>query len=172
MPEENLLINRVAQSGLITIDLEHFLPKAGQIQEFDLKPYLVQETVLMEKPFRQALKEIDWQQYTGQLVTVTCSVDTIIPKWAYMLVATYLQPVAANIYFGTLIEVENRILFQHIEQMNTADYQDARVIVKGCGKRDIPAEAYMNITEKLLPVVKSLMYGEPCSTVPVYKSKS
>lgn len=170
MTQESPIVNRVAQSGLITLDLADLLPAEALVQ-FDLKPLLVQETVLMEKPFRESLKQIDWSAYAGKVVAVDCSVDTLIPKWAYMLVSSYLSEHAKAIYCSTVIEAENSMLLQNIQQLDLAHYQDARVVIKGCGQRDIPAEAYLAITQKLQPVVKSLMYGEPCSTVPVYKSK-
>lgn len=166
--EQAPLVNRVAASGLITLDLAQYLPKE-KILVFDLKDHLVQGQILMEKPFRAALKELDWTVYTNAPVAVTCSADAIIPKWAYMLVATYLQQQNSRVYYGTVTEVENTLLLTVIEQLDADAYNDARVVVKGCGERDIPAEAYLAISNKLLPVVKSLMYGEPCSTVPVYK---
>lgn len=166
--EQAPLVNRVATSGLVTLDLETLLPKQP-VMLFDIKDHLVQGQILMEKPFREALKSIQWQQYANQPVTVTCSADAIIPKWAYMLVATYLQDITTQIYFGTVAQAEDAILLHNIDALDTNAYLDARVVVKGCGKRDVPAEAYMAISRRLLPVVQSLMYGEPCSTVPVYK---
>lgn len=167
--QETPLINKVAESGLLTLDLADLLPGQGAVVELDIKPWLVQGLVLMEKPFREALKQQNWQPYAGQIVGVYCSADALIPKWAYMLVATYLQPVAAQVLFGNKLAVENNLLLKAIENIDTQTYVDARVVVKGCGERDIAAEAYLAISAKLLPVVKSLMYGEPCSTVPVYK---
>ncbi|CAN5245269.1 DUF2480 family protein [soil metagenome] len=169
--QETPLINRIAESGLLTLDLADYLPKQP-ITELDIKPFLVQGLVLMEKPFREALKHTDWQVYKGQIVAVHCSIDALIPKWAFMLLASYLQPVAANVAFGTKGEVENQLLLNSLENIDTDSYVNARVVIKGCGDRDIPAEAYMKISAVLMPVVKSLMYGEPCSTVPVYKRTS
>lgn len=166
--EEAPLVNRVAQSGLITLDLADMLPQEPVVL-FDLKPYLVQETVLMEKPFRQALKEVDWNQYQDKIVAVHCSADALIPKWAYMLVASYLGPVCKQMHFGSVEVAENKILLQKIAALDKTEYIDQRVVIKGCGDRDIPGEVYLAISAELLPVVKSLMYGEPCSTVPVYK---
>lgn len=169
--QETPLINRVAESGLVTLDLADLLPHYG-IVELDIKPFLVQGLVLMEKPFREALKQLDWQPYHQQTVAVHCSTDALIPKWAYMLVASYLQPIAHQVMFGNIPTIENALLLKAIENIDTTNYVDARVVIKGCGERDIPAEAYLAISAKLLPVVKSLMYGEPCSTVPIYKRTS
>ncbi len=169
--QETPLINRIADSGLLTLDLADLLPRA-EIVELDIKPFLVQGLVLMEKPFREALKQTDWQPYSQKIVAVHCSGDALIPKWAYMLLASYLQPVAGKVKFGTKEAVENALLSEAIENIDTQNYVGARVVVKGCGERDIPAEAYLAISAKLLPVVKSLMYGEPCSTVPIYKRTS
>lgn len=169
---DTILVNRVDQSGLITLDLADLLPDESKIASFDLKDHLVQGMVLMEKPFRSALKETDWTQYEGLNVAVFCSADALVPKWAYMLIATYLAPVAQKVYFGDKEAVSEQLLLKNVHNLDTNNYVDARVVVKGCGDRDIPSCAYMAISEKLLPVVKSMMYGEPCSTVPVYKKRS
>lgn len=166
--QEEVLINRVAESGLLTLDLAEYLPMEPVV-EFDIKPYLVQGLVLMEKPFREALKQQDWSAYQDKWMAVFCSTDALIPKWAFMLLASYLQPVAKQVVFGDKTAAENQYLLAALENINTQDYVDARVVVKGCGQRDIPAEAYLRVSTLLLPVVKSLMYGEPCSTVPIYK---
>lgn len=168
MMQETPLQNKVAESGLTTLDLADLLPIQAII-ELDIKPLLVQGMVLMEKPYREALKQTNWSQYQGQTVAVHCSADALIPKWAYMLLASYLQPVAEMVLFGNKTEVENQLLLKAIENIDTLPYVGARVVVKGCGQRDIPAEAYLRISAVLLPVVKGLMYGEPCSTVPIYK---
>lgn len=163
--------NKVAESGIITLDLAKYLPKEGDIAVFDLKPFLFREMILKEKDYREALLTHDWEQYTGKQVALFCSVDAIIPVWAYMLATTYLKSNAAFIYFGTLEELKRYILLQQIENINTEEYNDKRVVIKGCGEISIPDAAYIAITSKLKPVVKSLMYGEPCSTVPLYKKK-
>ena len=167
--EDAILVNRIEQSGLITLDLADLLPPEEQIVNFDLKDHLVQGMVLMEKPFRAALKDTDWSTYAGKLVSVHCSADALVPKWAFMLVASYLSPVAQKVYFGDKAAVSEQILLENIHNLNSTTYVDARVVVKGCGDKDIPACAYMAITQKLLPIAKSIMYGEPCSTVPVFK---
>jgi hypothetical protein len=168
MAETATLINRVEKSGLIVIDLDDFRHKEP-IEIFDLKNYLVNEMVLMEKPFREALQNIDWNNYSGKTVAVTCSADALIPMWAFMLVATNLQPHAKKIVFGTEQQAREQLLLQNIEAMDAGKYSGERVILKGCGKNPIPPEAYFVASKLLMPVVKSLMYGEPCSTVPVYK---
>lgn len=168
MSEE--IINKVAQSGLITLDLEEYFPK-GPIAVFDLKPHLFMEMILKEKDFRAALQNFDWSQYQDQTVAVTCSADAIIPMWAYMLVATYLQPIATAIFFGDPETVQQQIFLQNIEAIPAEEYNDKRVVIKGCGDVPIGADAYLTITKKLRPFAKSIMYGEPCSTVPIYKKK-
>lgn len=164
-----ILVNRVDESGLKTLDLADLLPNEEHILTFDLKDHLVQGMVLMEKPFRTALKGTDWSVYDHKVVAVHCSADALIPKWAFMLVATYLTPVAQKVYFGNRAVVSEQMLMENIHNLNTELYVDARVVVKGCGDKDIPACAYMAITQKLVPIAKSIMYGEPCSTVPVFK---
>lgn len=165
---ETTFVNKVAESGIVTINLEDFLP-GEEVVLFDMKDYLFMELILKEKDFREALKVLDLQQFTGKHVALTCSTDAIIPMWAYMLAASALQPVAASIYFGTIDIVKNKILIKNIRQIEPGDYLDKRVVIKGCGDLPISEEAYMEITKHLRPVAKSIMYGEPCSTVPVYK---
>jgi hypothetical protein len=162
------IVNKVAESGIITLDLAGYLPGADVVT-FDLKPFLFREMILREKDYRAALPTHDWAQYAGKHVAVTCSVDAIVPVWAYMLAATYLQQVAASVYFGTEEELRKSLLIKNIEALPLAEYEDKRVVIKGCGDTPIPDAAYLAITTHLRPVVKSLMYGEPCSTVPVYK---
>lgn len=163
----NALVNRVEKSGLITLDLNDLLP-AESIEVFDLKDFLVKELVLMEKPFRESLKEVDWKKFQDKFVGIYCSTDAIIPKWAYMLVTTYLEPFAQRIFYGNNQEVKSVLLEEAIGNINPEDYREAKIVIKGCGE-DIPTSAYIAITRKLKPVTSSLMYGEPCSTVPVYK---
>ncbi|MFT4093048.1 MAG: DUF2480 family protein [Niabella sp.] len=167
---EEVIRNKVAESGLITLNLEDFYPK-GDVLVFDIKDYLFMEMILKEKDFREALKEHNWQQYTGKNVGIVCSADAIIPLWAYMLIITYLQPFAQFASAGDAGEIRKRILLQNINAINIEDYRDKRVVIKGCGDIVIGEYAYAEITRILLPAVKSLMYGEPCSTVPVYKKR-
>jgi hypothetical protein len=164
----DVFINKVAESGIITIDLETYLPKE-EIVVFDIKDYLFMGLILKEKDFRAALKELSLEKYEQKIVAVTCSADAIIPMWAYMLIASLLQPVCIDVMLGNASEVEKKLLLQNIQQIDVAAYMDNRVVVKGCGEKPIPEEAYLEITNKLRPVAKSIMFGEPCSTVPVYK---
>jgi len=165
---QDTIINKVAESGIITLDLEVFYPK-GEIKIFDLKDHLFMGLILKEKDFRANLQSTDWEQYRDAYVAVICSADAIIPMWAYMLVASYLQPVAKDIVVGDEKTLINTIFIKNINAINRDDYADKRVVVKGCGDIQIPETAYLEITHKLRPVVKSIMYGEPCSTVPIYK---
>lgn len=164
------LINKVAQSGIITLDLEAFFP-TEEILPLDIKNFLFRGLLLKELEFRANLKNVDWTAFQDKSVAVFCSSDAILPQWAYMLIVVYLQQVTKEIYFGTIAEVEQKLLLQNIQNMNVAQYQEERLIIKGCGTKALGGEAYLEITKKLKPVVKSLMFGEPCSTVPVYKKK-
>lgn len=164
--------NKVSESGLITIDLEVFFPKEEEIVPFDLKGLLFMEMVLKEKDFREGLDNLDLTPYRNKSVAVFCSADAIIPLWAYMLVASKMHGVAAGLYEGTPAEVMKTMFAGNIRQFPAENMQDKRVVLKGCGDREIPAYAYLEMTNRLLPYVRSLMYGEPCSTVPVFKRKS
>jgi hypothetical protein len=166
----DLLVNKVANSGLITLDLERFLPSGG-IATFDLKDFLFMGLILKEKDYREALKAGDWSGYAGKNVAITCSADAVIPVWAYMLAVTTLQPIAADVFLGTPEEMQQHLVLRAIETLPVDEYADQRVVVKGCGEVPIGNYAYAAITRALLPVAKSIMYGEPCSTVPVFKKK-
>jgi hypothetical protein len=170
MEVNEVIVNKVAESGLITIDPGQYYPKE-EIRIFDLKDYLFRGLIVREKDFREALKNVNWQEYFKTNVAVTCSADAIIPVWAYMLAASYLQPVAINIVLGDEKKLIESLLLKNISQINTEDLKDKRVVIKGCGELPIPDSAYLHITSVLLPHVKSIMYGEPCSTVPVFKKK-
>lgn len=163
-------INKVAESGLITLDLEKWYPR-GEAAVFDMKDYLFMGMILKEKDFREALKQMDWSVYEGKNVAVTCSADAVIPVWAYMLVAAYLQPVAKEIVMGDEKELHKALFLKNLSSINLEEYTDKRVVIKGCGETPIADYVYMEITKILRSVVKSIMYGEPCSTVPVYKKK-
>jgi len=165
-----VIVNKVAQSGIITLDLENFKYKE-EILSFDLEPFLFKGMILREKDFRQAVKEFDWSIYENKKVAVFCSADAIVPMWAYMLITTYLNDVNGKAIFGKPEEVEEVLLKENIQAINEEEYQDKRVVIKGCSDKPLPESAYVEISKKLLPVVKTLMFGEPCSTVPVYKQK-
>ena len=137
---------------------------------FDLKPLLWQEIALKEDDLRAFCKTHDWSQYTGKFVSVHCSADAIIPTWAFMLVATHLQPHAAFVTQGDADQLERAVFTRFVQQLDVEPYRNARVVVKGCSKLPVPLNAYVELSTKLLPVVKSLMFGEPCSTVPLYKA--
>ncbi len=164
------IVNKVAQSGLITLDLANYIPRE-ETAVFDLKGFLFMELILKEKDFREALKQHDWTVYSNKNVAVTCTADAIIPNWAYMLVMMYLQPVAANIVIGDMATLQRTLVLKNINTINPADYTDQRLVIKGCGDESVGDYAYAEITRILLPVAKTIMYGEPCSTVPVYKKK-
>jgi hypothetical protein len=164
------IVNKVAASGLITLDPEKYFPK-GETAVFDLKDYLFMGLILKEKDFREALKQQDWEKFRDKNVAVHCSADAIIPVWAYMLAATYLQPVAKEIVMGDEKELQKNIFLKNLLQIDTNEFIDKRVVIKGCGETPIGDYVYMELTRLLRPVAKSIMYGEPCSTVPVYKKK-
>jgi len=162
------IVNKVAESGIVTLDLAAYIP-TDEVVLFDLKPFLFREMILREKDYRAALQTHDWKQYEGKHVAMLCSVDAIVPVWAYMLAASYLQPVVTSIYFGSEKELIASLIQQRINEIDVKEYTDKRVVIKGCGDTPIPEAAYIAVTQHLRPVVKSLMYGEPCSTVPIYK---
>lgn len=168
--DNGIIVNRVAQSGIITLDLATFYPPEP-IKVFDLKGFLFMEMILREKEFRAALKELDWTQYNQSNVAITCSVDVIVPKWAYMLVAGYLAPIARRMVFGSEDTLRTLAFVEAIAQIDPNEYKGKRVVIKGCGDLPIPESAYVEITRRLQPVVKSLMYGEACSAVPIFKDK-
>ena len=165
------IINKVAESGLITLDLEQYLPPANNVVLFDLKDYLFMGLILKEKDFRTALQELDWTKYQDKYVAVTCTVDAVIPVWAYMLLAAYLQPVAKDVVFGNEEDLKKQVLIKNLQQLDVSPYADQRIVVKGCGDIPVGDHAYLEITKKLRPIAKSIMYGEPCSTVPIFKKK-
>jgi hypothetical protein len=165
------IINKVAESGIITIDLESFYDPAEKVI-FDVKPHLFMELVLKEKDLREFVKNNDWSIYQDKIVGIVCTADAIVPTWAYMLLTLALEPFAKKIFFGSMQEVESLLFNEKLSQLDVLKYKNARVVIKGCGDKQIPVNAYMQLTALLKPVVKSLMYGEPCSTVPLYKAKS
>lgn len=164
------IVNKVSESGLITLDLEQYYPR-DEVVLFDLKDYLFMGLILKEKDFREALKNLDWEAYRNKYVAVTCSADAIIPPWAYMLVASYLQPVAKDAIMGDEKEVHKTVFLKNIQGIDVNEFTGQRVVVKGCGETPIGEFAYMEITKRLRPVVKTIMYGEPCSTVPIFKNR-
>lgn len=163
------MVNRVAASGLITLKLEDYFPQV-ELAELDLKPYLFQELLLREKDFREAMGAHDWAQYKGKVLLVFCSSDAIIPVWAYMLVASHAAPFAADIFQGDR-ETYYRMAYRRIiDDMDPREYTGERVVIKGCSDKPVPISAYLELTARLRPFAKSIMFGEPCSTVPIFKS--
>jgi hypothetical protein len=168
---DDIIVNKVAESGLLELDLENYYPK-GDVVVFDLKEYLFMGLILKEKDFREVLKKQDFGIYQDKLVAVTCTADAIIPVWAFMLVAGYLQPVAKEIVFGDETFLHQTLFLRNLNTINIKDYHDKRVVIKGCGDLETGPFAYFEITKLLRPIAKSIMYGEPCSTVPVFKKAS
>ena len=164
------IINRVAESSLVQLDLEEWYDDAER-ESFDVAQYLYMGLVLKELDFRSALKQLDWSRFQGKHLAIHCSADAIVPTWAFMLVSTYAAPFAKSIVFGTKESIDGILFERWIANLDLSAYQDQKVIVKGCSKHPVPVSAYISITAKLSPVVQSLMFGEPCSNVPLYKRK-
>lgn len=164
------IINKVAQSGIITINLEELYPDGERIA-FDIAPHLVEGLMLREKDFREFVKAHDWSSYSGKYVALFCSTDAVVPQWAWMLLSTALAPYAKQIVFGSLEVLESELFTLMIDTMDITPFTDQRIVIKGCADKPVPVNAYVRLTARLTPIVKSLMYGEPCSTVPVYKKK-
>lgn len=167
MAEEEI-VNKVANSSLVSIDMDEYLSEI-QVVFFDLKPFLFQEVILREKDFRAAMKEQQWEQYRNVAVVIGCSVEAIIPTWAYMLVTSQLVEVSPQIAYGSEDDLEKSKIDLLAKKLSEGDFEDKKVVIKGCGDLHMRDYAYVEITKALKPQVNSLMYGEPCSTVPVYK---
>lgn len=162
--------NKVANSGLVTIDLEDYFHKGERVL-FDIKDWLFREMILKEKEFREFVKNHDWKQYEGKNITFTCSTDAIIPTWAYMLLSVNIEPYANRYVFGDLAVLETVLYQDALSKIDFESFKDIRVIVKGCSDVPVPVSAYVEITHKLSPYVKSIMYGEACSNVPIWKKR-
>lgn len=162
------IINRVASSPLVTFDLEELYAK-GDRMVFDIKDQLFEGVILKEKDFRAFIKNHDWSQYQDKNMAIICSADAIVPTWAYMLLSVALQPFASSIIFGSLAELESHLFNQSFSAIDWQQYKDAKVVIKGCSKVAVPISAYVEVTNRLRPVAASIMYGEACSTVPLYK---
>lgn len=165
------ITNKVAASGLITLDLEEFYPEGERVL-VDIKEQLFQGLILREKEFRAFIQDTNWSIYRDKFVAITCSTDAIVPTWAYMLLAATLAPFAKKIVFGNLEQLEQSIFQETLSKLNLTPFKEARIVVKGCGKLPIPKGAFVELTSLLQPIAKSIMYGEPCSTVPLYKRKN
>src|SRR5690554_907281 len=162
--------NKIAKAGLNVLEMSWFVPK-HEIYVIDIAGQLWQGIALKEKDFRNYISETDWSTYTEKYVAVFCSVDAIIPNWAFMLIAASLSPHTEHVYYGTPKEYASHLVRQRIADLNIEEFRDQRVMVKGCGDKSIDFSAFGVLASKLTPVVKNLMFGEPCSTVPVYKRK-
>ncbi len=162
------LVNRVANSPLKTINLEQFYPESEFI-ELDIADFLFKGLLLREKEFRKSLKEKDWSDFKDKIVCIYCSTDAILPTWSFMLITTHLSGIATECYQGTKKEYIKNYYDNKIQEVDWSSYEDKMVVIKGCGELEVPASAYLKITQKLVPLVKSLMFGEPCSTVPIFK---
>ncbi|MCF8276964.1 MAG: DUF2480 family protein [Flavobacteriales bacterium] len=168
MTEESEIRNKVAESSLITFNLED-LYQVGTRLTFDLKDFLFEGLILREKDYREELKNLDWSAFQYAFVNIQCSADAIVPQWAFMLAATYLQPVAKRVVMGTPETLETVLYQESLANLDLEQFRDERVIVKGCSKYPVPTSAYVEFVSKLRPVAKTVMYGEACSTVPIFK---
>lgn len=167
--QENI-VNKVAQSGLVSYDLATIKPEGERVL-YDIKDNLFHGLMLKEKDFREFVKTHNWQQYEGKHIAITCSTDAIVPTWAYMLLSTKFSDYAKTVIFGTLEDLEDYLFAQAINQLDLEQFKDQKIVIKGCGDIFVPVSAFVALTAKLKPVVKSVMYGEPCSTVPLFKRK-
>lgn len=165
---ESKIVNRVAQSPLVTIDLEEFYAPGERVL-YDIKDQLFEGLILKEKDFRNHLKTHDWSVYEGKHMAIFCSAEAIIPTWAYMLLAAKLEPIASTLVFGSLTKLEEVLFFHRLKALNPEDYHEKKVVLKGCSKIEVPVAVYVEVTRLLRPFAASIMYGEPCSTVPIYK---
>lgn len=168
METGDAIVNKVAASALVTFDLEEFY-QPGERALLDIKDQLFQGMILREKDFREFIKSHNWQQYENKFVAVTCSVDAIIPTWAFMLVGIALQPVARKVVFGSLDDLEVALFRERLQAVDWSHFRDGKIVVKGCSKVNVPTAVYVDVSVCLRPVAASIMFGEPCSTVPLYK---
>lgn len=167
---EDEIINRVANSKLVVVDLEDYYPK-GNRSVFDIKNWLFEELVLREKEFREKVNNHDWQQYQDHYVALTCTSDAIVPAWAFMLLTMHLQPYAKRVVIGDLAQLETSMYQEIIQNLDLTEFVDKPLIIKGCSNKPVPANAYILLSLKLKPIAKSIMYGEACSSVPLFKRK-
>ena len=166
------IVNRVAQSGLITLDLEEYYPKPEEIESIDLKDFLFKGLILREAEFREMAKNTDWTKFENKYVVLYCSADAIIPMWAYMVLSAELTPYVKDVASSSLDHAAEIFLYRNLAKLKEEEFKEARVVVKGCGDRQIPEAAYVQIANQLTKVTKSVMFGEACSAVPVFKKTS
>lgn len=164
------IVNRVSQSSLVTFDLEEYYPEGDRVL-FDISPWLFEGMILREKDFRKQVSEHDWDDYKDKYVAIDCSTDAIVPAWAYMLITTRLQPYAARIIIGDLNDLETGLYRKIIDSLDLSPFRDKPVIIKGCSNKPVPLNAYVWATEKIQSVARSVMYGEACASVPLFKRK-
>ncbi len=167
---EKEIVNKVSSSQLVSFDLEE-LYTPGERSLFDIKGLLFQELVLREKDFREFIKSHDWPKYSNKYVAITCSADAVVPTWAYMLLTAALQPYAAQVIFGSLQDLEIILFKNALDKIDWKKFTNAKVVIKGCSKVEVPVSSYVEVTNRLRPIASSIMFGEPCSTVPVFKRK-
>ncbi|KQB99611.1 DUF2480 family protein [Pedobacter sp. Hv1] len=170
MDIQEKFVNKVAASGLVTLNLEEYFHK-GERLVYDIKDNLFHGLMLKEQDFRAFIKEHNWEQYQDKNIAITCSTDAIVPTWAYMLLANKMKPFANEIVFGSLETLETVLYTKAFAKIDLNNFAGERVVIKGCADLEVPVSAYVEITSLLTPIVKSIMYGEPCSTVPIYKRK-
>ena len=168
MSEE--IINRVANSELITFDLEDHYPEGARLT-FDIKDWLFEGLVLREKQFREEVRSYDWSQHKDHYIALICFTDAIIPDWAFMLITLHLKPYAKKVVLGDLEALETAVYQDIITGLDVSDFKDKPVIIKGCSKKPVPSSAYVMITDRLMPIARSIMFGEACSAVPLFKKK-
>ncbi|BDS09535.1 DUF2480 family protein [Aureispira anguillae] len=168
--KEKPLVNRVAKSGIITINLEDYYPQ-GEILVFDIKEYLFRGLILREKDFRAVIAEYDWSQYQDKNLAIHCSTDAIVPIWAYQLVTISAAPYAKHIIHGTVTDFVTAHYYKVLPTLDFSTFEDQRIVIKGCSNQPVPIAAYTELARLLTPVAKKIMYGEPCSMVPLYKKK-
>lgn len=168
MEKEGEIVNRVAASSLVSIDLERYYVPGERIV-FDLKDALYQGLILREKDFRDFVKAYPWSGLKGKLVAIVCSADAVIPTWAYMLLSVALEPYAQKVFFGSVEAMESELFHDALRKVDWEQFRNAKVVIKGCSKVEVPASAYVEATHYLRPLAASIMFGEPCSTVPLYK---
>ena len=164
------ITNRVNNSQLITFDLEEYYTPGERVL-FDIKDFLFQGIILKEKDFREAIKNHDWSKYSEKHVAIICSADAIIPTWAFMLLSIALQPYTKRVVFGNLSELESQLFYDSLSQVDWEKYRHKKIIIKGCSKVEVPLSAYVEVTNRLRSIANSIMFGEPCSTVPLFKKK-
>lgn len=164
------IVNKVAQSGILTLNLELYKPSV-EVWGFDITQALFMGLIVKEKEFRTFLSEFDWSVCKGKFVAIYCSADAIVPTWAYMLICTHIQDLAFSYKFCSIEEAENQLFIEKLNEIDFSSFTDKNVVVKGCGEIPVPVAVYVEACHRLLPYAKKIMYGEPCSTVPVFRKK-